>query len=208
MPPAADEVCEAIVTAPDPDWLVEFTRQLVIDRLCASGHNFAPIRTLYRWQGQVHDTTEGRVALRTRRSLLPQIVDRAKWEHPSEVPSVVAVPIIDGGPDYLGGSSNRPNNLPGSSCEQLSWWEPRSPTTPRVEGSGRAVPGMPDPSRKRYQPTRHPSRARSAVDPVGPTSLALPLAPEGLSACHGIHRSSVPRGRADRPARQQEGARP
>jgi Single-strand binding protein family len=30
--------------------------------------------------------------------------------------------------------------------------------------------------------------------------------PGGLSACHGIHRSSVPRGPADRPARQsQEG---
>jgi hypothetical protein len=45
---------------------------------------------------------QDRVALRTRRSLLPQIIDRAKREHPYEVPSVVAVPIIDGGPDYLG----------------------------------------------------------------------------------------------------------
>src|SRR5215207_5521906 len=41
-------------------------------------------------------------ALRTRRSLLPQILQRVKQEHPYEVPSVVAVPIIDGGPDYLG----------------------------------------------------------------------------------------------------------
>jgi uncharacterized protein involved in tolerance to divalent cations len=51
MPAAADEVCEVIITAPDPDWLVEFTRRLVIDRLCASGHNFQPIRTIYRWHG-------------------------------------------------------------------------------------------------------------------------------------------------------------
>ena len=29
MPPAADEVCEVIITAPDPDWLVEFTRRLL-----------------------------------------------------------------------------------------------------------------------------------------------------------------------------------
>ena len=90
------EVCEVIITAPDPDWLVEFTRRLVTDRLCASGHNFAPIRTIYRWHGQVHDTTEGRVALRT---LLPQIIERTKQDHPYEVPCVVAVPTIDGGPD-------------------------------------------------------------------------------------------------------------
>jgi periplasmic divalent cation tolerance protein len=104
MPPPADDVCEVTITAPDPDWLVEFTRRLVTDRLCASGHNFQPIRAIYRWPGQVHDKTEGRVALRTPRSLLPRIVDRAKREHPYEVPSVVAVPIIDGGSDYIGWS--------------------------------------------------------------------------------------------------------
>ena len=101
MPPEADKVCEVVITAPDPDWLVEFTRMLVGDRLCASGHNFQPIRTIYRWQGQVYDKAEARVALRTRRSLVPQIVERTKRDHPYEVPSVVAVPIIDGGPDYL-----------------------------------------------------------------------------------------------------------
>jgi periplasmic divalent cation tolerance protein len=101
MPPAADEACEVVITAPDPDWLVEFTRKLVLDRLCASGHNFQPIRTIYRWQGHVYDKTEARVALRTRRSLVSQIVDRVKREHPYEVPSVVVIPIIDGGPDYI-----------------------------------------------------------------------------------------------------------
>jgi len=64
--------------------------------------NSAYLKPIDRWQGQIHDTTEGRVALRTRRSLLPQIIERARQEHPYEVPSVVAVPIIDGGPDYLG----------------------------------------------------------------------------------------------------------
>ena len=67
------------------------------DRLCASGHQLA-IRTIYRWQGQVHDKTEGRVALRTRRShSAADHRPRHKREHPYEVPSVVAVPIIDGG---------------------------------------------------------------------------------------------------------------
>ncbi len=96
-----DELCEVIITAPDPEWLAEFTRRLVDDKLCASGQNFAPIRSIYRWRGEVFDRTEGRVALRTRRGLLPQILERTKHEHPYEVPSVVAVPIIDGGPDYI-----------------------------------------------------------------------------------------------------------
>jgi periplasmic divalent cation tolerance protein len=95
------EVCEVVITAPDPDWLAEFTHKLVTEGLCASGHNFAPIRSMYRWQGRIYDRTEGRVALRTRRSLLPQIIERTKRDHPYEVPSVVALPIVDGGPDYI-----------------------------------------------------------------------------------------------------------
>jgi hypothetical protein len=35
---------------------------------------------------------------------------------------------------------------PGTSCKQLSWWEPRSPATPRVEGSGRTVLACPTPA--------------------------------------------------------------
>jgi periplasmic divalent cation tolerance protein len=97
-----DEVCEVVITAPDSDWLAEFAHKLVLDRLCAAAHNFAPIRSIYRWQGQVHNKPEARVALRTRRSLLPQIIERTKRDHPYEVPSVVAIPIIDGSRDYIG----------------------------------------------------------------------------------------------------------
>ena len=96
-----DEVCEVVITAPDPDWLAAFTHEVVTEGLCASGHNFAPIRSMYRWQGQVYDRTEGRVALRTRRSLLPRIIERTMRDHPYEVPSIVALPIVDGGPDYI-----------------------------------------------------------------------------------------------------------
>ena len=32
----------------------------------------------------------------------PRIIERTKQEHPYEVPSVVALPIIDGNPDYIG----------------------------------------------------------------------------------------------------------
>lgn len=55
------DLCEVVITAPDPDWLVEFTRGLVADGLCSSGHNYTPIRSIYKWCGEVHDRTEGRV---------------------------------------------------------------------------------------------------------------------------------------------------
>ena len=39
------ELVEVVITAPDPDWLKNFSRKLVEQRLCASAHNFAPGRT-------------------------------------------------------------------------------------------------------------------------------------------------------------------
>jgi periplasmic divalent cation tolerance protein len=96
-----DDLCEVVITAPDPDWLAAFTHQLVEAHLCAAGHHIAPIRSIYRWQGDVHDKTEARVALHTRTTLVPEIIKRTQHEHPYEVPGIVVIPIIDGSPDYL-----------------------------------------------------------------------------------------------------------
>jgi len=95
------DLCEVVITAPDPEWLKDLSRQLIEDGICASAHNFAPIRSIYRWQGEVHERTEGRVSLHTRQSRAREIVARTKHEHPYEVPSISTRPITGGNPDYL-----------------------------------------------------------------------------------------------------------
>ena len=95
------ELAEVIITAADADWLAEFTRRLVEDRLAACGQNIASIRSIYRWDGAVQDDPEARVALHTRMGLLDAIVERANAEHPYDVPCVIALPIRQGNPAYL-----------------------------------------------------------------------------------------------------------
>ena len=96
-----EEFCEIVVTAADADWLAGFTRTLVEERLAACGQHLAPIRSVYRWDGAVHDGTEARVALHTRRSLVPEVVARTRDLHPYEVPCVIALPLVGGHPAYL-----------------------------------------------------------------------------------------------------------
>jgi periplasmic divalent cation tolerance protein len=95
------DVCEVVVTAADAGWLVGFTRALVEDRLAACGQNIAAIRSVYRWEGEVQDEPEARVALHTRVSLVPEIVERADRDHPYDVPCVLALPVVGGNPAYL-----------------------------------------------------------------------------------------------------------
>ncbi|MCM4077440.1 divalent-cation tolerance protein CutA [Paractinoplanes hotanensis] len=94
-------VVEVVITAADPSWLADFTRRLVDDRLAACGQQVAAIRSIYRWDGEVHDDPEARVALHTRASLVDRIVERANAEHPYDVPCVLALPVAAGNPAYL-----------------------------------------------------------------------------------------------------------
>lgn len=95
-----EPICEVVVTAPNADWLATFTRELVEHRLAACGHNFQTIRSIYRWDGSLHDTTEARVALHTRASLIPAITNEVTAKHPYQVACVIALPTIGGSDTY------------------------------------------------------------------------------------------------------------
>ena len=47
------DICEVVITAPDTEWLVAFTRRLVEDHLRAGGHHIERIRSVYRWRGEL-----------------------------------------------------------------------------------------------------------------------------------------------------------
>jgi periplasmic divalent cation tolerance protein len=97
----SEPICEVIITADSEQWLVDFTRSLIADRLAACGQHIAPIRSIYRWDGEIQDDTEARVALHTRQSLVPAIIERVRAEHSYDVPCVLALPVLSGNPDYL-----------------------------------------------------------------------------------------------------------
>lgn len=59
------------------------------------------IRSVYRWEGEVHDEPEARVALHPRAVLVPAIVARTDRDHPYDVPCVIALPVAQGNPAYV-----------------------------------------------------------------------------------------------------------
>lgn len=94
------EICEVIITGPNVVWLAEFTRALVADRLAACGQNIAPVRSIYRWQGAIEDESEARVALHTRRELVPAIIARTDRDHPYDLPCVIVLPVLEASARY------------------------------------------------------------------------------------------------------------
>ena len=96
-----DAICEVVVTADDEGWLLELTRAMVRDRLVACGQHLTPVRSVYRWQGEIEESVETRVALHTRSSLVPAVIERVRVDHPYDVPCVIALPVEQAHPDYL-----------------------------------------------------------------------------------------------------------
>ena len=112
------DLCEVVITAPNVDWLKAFSRQLIEDRLCASAHNFQPVQSVYRWRGEIYERLEGRVSLHTSRTRVPEIVARAKEQHPTRYRaylcdlSTAATPTISRGwPQRLPQTSTRTVSL-------------------------------------------------------------------------------------------------
>jgi periplasmic divalent cation tolerance protein len=95
------QICEVVITADNAEWLANFTKTLVTDRLAACGHNIQVIRSIYRWDGEIQDEHEARVNLHTRIDLVEAIVDRANRDHPYDVPCVIALPVVKGNPAYI-----------------------------------------------------------------------------------------------------------
>ena len=108
--PMTEPIYEVIITADSDDWLISFTRSLLEERLVACGQHIAPIRSIYRWDGTIHDDREMRVALHTRASLVQEVIDRTRQAHPYEVPCVLAIPVEQRIPTTSGGSSTRHPN--------------------------------------------------------------------------------------------------
>src|SRR3712207_1975146 len=76
-------------------------RALVDARLAACVNVLPRVRSFYRWQGAVEDATECLLVIKTSRPLFEPLRAALEKAHSYEIPEVVALPIVDGAPNYL-----------------------------------------------------------------------------------------------------------
>ena len=96
-----DTILLVCCTAPDPDTAHELARTLVEERLAACVNVVPGLRSLYRWQGKVHEDAEALLLLKTTAVRYQALQERLRALHPYELPEIVAVPVSAGLPAYL-----------------------------------------------------------------------------------------------------------
>ena len=90
-----------LVTAPDLDTAARRGRALVEERLAACVNLVPGLRSIYRWEGALHDDAEVLLLVKTRTDRLEALSARVKELHPYALPEVLALPASGGSPAYL-----------------------------------------------------------------------------------------------------------
>ncbi|GAB4136148.1 MAG: divalent-cation tolerance protein CutA [Thermogutta sp.] len=92
---------QVFVTVPNAELANQIASQMVEDRLAACVQVIGPIRSVYRWQGNIESSEEWLLVLKTDGASWPTLRERIVALHSYEVPEILALPISDGHPPYL-----------------------------------------------------------------------------------------------------------
>ena len=95
------EAIVVYITAPNEEEASRISRVLVEEKLAGCVNLVKGIRSIYSWEGKIHDDTEVLMIAKTRRHLFTPLLTRVKELHSYTVPEVIAVPVIEGSDDYL-----------------------------------------------------------------------------------------------------------
>jgi len=90
-----------IVTGSNVRECKRIAKHLLGKKLIACANIVPMIQSLYHWQGKIADEKECLMLLKSSRELFADLRVEVEKLHSYSVPEVVALPIIDGAPNYL-----------------------------------------------------------------------------------------------------------
>jgi periplasmic divalent cation tolerance protein len=88
------------ITAKDEQEAKKIGKALVEEKLAACV-NIHPIKSIYRWKGQIEEADEVTMFVKTKAELADEVIKRVQELHSYEVPCIVCFPIEKGYREYL-----------------------------------------------------------------------------------------------------------
>jgi periplasmic divalent cation tolerance protein len=88
-------------TASSAEEAGKIARGLVDERLAACVSVVPGLQSYYRWQGKVEDSAEFLLVIKSTRKRFEALRTLLEKLHSYDVPEVIAMPIVDGAPNYL-----------------------------------------------------------------------------------------------------------
>jgi periplasmic divalent cation tolerance protein len=89
------------ITTRDAEESEKIGKTLVKRRLAACVNIVPEVKSHFWWKDKLDAAKESLLLVKTKQSLLPDIVKSVKKSHSYSVPEIIALPIVGGSQDYL-----------------------------------------------------------------------------------------------------------
>ena len=89
------------VTTASSEEAQQISTALLQQRKAACVNVLSGVNSSFWWQDEIDSAQESLLIIKTKASLLPEIIDLVKGVHSNIVPEIIALPIIGGNQDYL-----------------------------------------------------------------------------------------------------------
>ena len=93
--------CTIITTTDSAQSAERLATGIVESRLGACAQIIGPIRSIYRWEGAVHNDEEWQCWIKTSTDRLDALTEHIQSNHSYDVPEVIALPVLGGSAEYL-----------------------------------------------------------------------------------------------------------
>ena len=90
-----------LITAGSEEEAHKIAKLLVKQKKAACVNIVRTVDSVFRWKGRVDSARESLLLVKTRASLLSEIISLVKEAHGYEVPEIIALPIVGGSEEYL-----------------------------------------------------------------------------------------------------------
>jgi periplasmic divalent cation tolerance protein len=90
-----------LITAGSEEEAHKIAKLLVHEKKVACVNTVPGVDSLFRWKGKIDSARENLLLVKTRASLLSEIISLVKQVHSYEVPEIIALPIIGGSEEYF-----------------------------------------------------------------------------------------------------------
>jgi periplasmic divalent cation tolerance protein len=97
-----EEAILILTNMPDAQSAHALARRLVELKLAACVNILPCVHSIYRWQGAIEEANEITVMIKTTHVRYAEIESAIKENHPYQVPEIIALPVVEGLPAYLG----------------------------------------------------------------------------------------------------------
>ncbi|MES9943809.1 divalent-cation tolerance protein CutA [Candidatus Thiodiazotropha sp. CDECU1] len=90
-----------LCTVPDRETGLKLAKALLDQGLAACVNLTSPVTSVYRWQGQLEQSDEILLLIKSVEKQYQRVEALLRAQHPYELPEIIAVPVEQGLDDYL-----------------------------------------------------------------------------------------------------------